>query len=167
MISTQRLRLRAQSAGVSRTPSCTSLGPRKTAWPPSCTIPASKVTRVRRLGFSKIIARQRRASNGCGTPLFTFCLSSTARRNISSISGRLSPLRFNRSFFPIGYQPALSGARENRFENRQSPLDLLRRDRQRRREAQHFIGRAVEQQPLLHARLYDLGSFHVELQTEE
>ena len=29
MISTQRLRLRAQSAGVSRTPSCTSCGPKK------------------------------------------------------------------------------------------------------------------------------------------
>ncbi len=59
---------------------------KKTAWPPSCTMPASKVTRVRRLGFSKIIARQRRANSGWAMPALSFCLSSVARLKMPNMS---------------------------------------------------------------------------------
>ena len=51
MMSTRRSSTRTQSAGVSRLPSCTSSGPRKSVLPPSSVMPMSKVARVRRLGF--------------------------------------------------------------------------------------------------------------------
>ena len=54
--STQRDRLRATSFTASRLPSPTSPGPRYRALPPNWVMPNSNVTRVRRLGFSKIIA---------------------------------------------------------------------------------------------------------------
>ncbi len=109
--STQRSRLRATSATLSRVPAPTSAVERWTAWPPSWVIPASKVTRVRRLGFWKSIARVRPASGWSAWRRVArnSALSSAARSKTSSTSAtdRSPALSRSRPRMEIGGWPAL------------------------------------------------------------
>src|SRR6267143_1094329 len=62
--SAMRLVTRATSETLSRRPRPTSCGERYTQWPPSCAMPTSNESRVRRLGFSKQSATVRPALLG-------------------------------------------------------------------------------------------------------
>ena len=55
---------------VSPTRSWMSLALRNIGWAPSCSMPISKLTRVRVLVFMKIIATARPASTACGSRRF-------------------------------------------------------------------------------------------------
>ena len=81
------------SLADSRSPSRMSPGARFTAAPPSCTMPTSNVTRVRRLGFSKIIARVRPDSSGCGRCARSSAFNRRAIPNSASISAVVTRCR--------------------------------------------------------------------------
>ena len=85
-----RLTTRATSATLSRRPSPTSAGDRYTLWPPSCAVPTSKESRVRRLGFSKTSATVRpRRSERCDRSAFSRAVRS---RRVPSSSGSRSAI---------------------------------------------------------------------------
>ena len=64
---------------VSPTRSWMSLALRKMGWAPSCSMPTSKLMRVRVEVFMKIIATARPSRNACGTRRFCASLSAAAR----------------------------------------------------------------------------------------
>src|SRR3989442_2175042 len=150
MRSPQRSRLRAMSPADSRSPSRMSPGAKWMAAPPSCTMPTSKVTRVRRLGFSKIMASVRPASSGCGVPARSSAFRRLARARIASISWVERSAMRRRSRFIDGPRSC-----ERPLEDREPFVDLRARDDERRQEAEHAVRRAVDEEAGLAAAVHD------------
>ena len=68
-------------------------------WPPSCAMPASKETRVRVEGLSKIMASVFPARSRCSIPFFCFSLRSRVKRKMPSSSAFVNWLSARKSFF--------------------------------------------------------------------
>src|SRR2546425_5071618 len=181
--STHRSRFRAMSRADSRAPRRMSPGARWMAAPPSCTMPTSKVTRVRRLGFSKIMASVRPASSGCGFPSRSSAFRRPARARIASISPvARSAMRRTSRFISIPRSRSrvflahareyssltLANIRRSRsrgeppLEDREAVVDLRTRDDERRQEAEHALRRAVDEEPGLAAAVHDRRAGPVE-----
>src|SRR5438128_1598825 len=148
--STHRSRLRAMSPADSRSPRRMSPGAKWMAAPPSCTMPTSKVTRVRRLGFSKIMASVRPASSGCGVPARSSAFRRLARARIASISWVERSAMRRRSRFIDGPRSC-----ERPLEDREPFVDLRARDDERGQEAEHAFRRAVDEEAGLAAAVHD------------
>ena len=89
MQSQYRLITLAVSLMVSPTRSWMSLALRKMGWAPSCSMPTSKLMRVRVLVFMKIIVTVRPVRNACGARRFCASLSASPRSSSVTISAGL------------------------------------------------------------------------------
>src|SRR5262249_12930391 len=141
------------------------LAQRTTVGPRSSTTPASKVTRVRKLGFSNIIARHLRANSGWGISSFSFRLSPLASAKILTISSRVRSRKFNRSRLLMTQTWLL--ASEHFISDPQPSLDFLLVDGQWRNKTKNLISRAIDQQARLQTGIDDLRPLYFQLQSQD
>ena len=104
----------------------------------------------------------------CAMPRSCLRFSSSASCNRPSNSRRLMPSKLSKSRLFMDINDAdwlLAG--QHFFQDRQTSVDFVLLDRQRRHEAQHFGRRAIHQQALEHARFGDLAAFDLKLDADE
>ena len=160
--STSRDRLRATSAALSRRPRPTSSGPSAIAWPPRPVTATSKLTRVRRLGFSNRSATCRPSSGRAGPMACRSLRSSSARsrrRTRPSPSRSAAPSRCrggaaaaSRGSRDLGGHAAARASASAAPRRSIATVDLVGADRQRRHQADRAVAGGVDEQAVAIAR---------------
>ena len=113
-------------------------------------MPVSNVTRVRRLGFSKIIARVCRPADALALASLEIGLPAAQRRRASTRRRRALRQRDEVDLAHDGHSCSdRASRREHPAEDREAFVDLCVGDHQRRRDAQHAVGGHVQQQSML------------------
>ena len=102
-------------------------------------MPTSKEARVRREGLLNSSTRDLPASRGVDSPRLWRCLRSIARVSICSSSSGVTSASVSKSRFTVLFLC------KNSIQSGQQPIHFLRRNNQRRQEAQYTIDGAIDQ----------------------